>query len=140
MEFLQSADVSYTRLIRELAGLLPVLAVAAQDGGVAADPQPRHLANLAAGLLAAAPDRRDPHARVHRKLARHVERGTARIRWATVSYRRGRWLVSFSAEATRRDRAPARPADAVGVDLGVRSLAVLSTGEIESNPRCLEVA
>lgn len=75
-----------------------------------------------------------------RKLARHVERGTARIRSVTVSYRRGRWLVSFSAEVTRRDPAPARSGDVAGVDLGIKSLAVLSTGEIVPNPRRLEVA
>ena len=75
-----------------------------------------------------------------RKLARHVERGTARIRSATISYRRGRWFVSFSVEITRQDRAPARPGAVVGVDLGVKSLAVLSTGEIIPNPRHLEVA
>jgi putative transposase len=75
-----------------------------------------------------------------RKLARHVERGTARIRSATVSLRAGRWFVSFSVEITRHDRTPARPDMAVGVDLGVKSLAVLSTGEVIANPRHLEVA
>jgi putative transposase len=75
-----------------------------------------------------------------RKLARHVERGTARIRSATVSYRSGRWFCAFSVEVTRTDPAPARPGTAVGVDLGVTSLAVLSTGEIVPNPRHLEVA
>jgi putative transposase len=74
-----------------------------------------------------------------RKLARHVERGTARIRSATVSYRFGRWFCSFSVEITRADAAPAWPDRAVGVDLGVCSLAVLSTGEIVPNPRHLEV-
>lgn len=75
-----------------------------------------------------------------RKLARHVERGTARIRSVTVSHRRGRWFVSFSVEITRDDRAPAAPDMAVGVDLGVKSLAVLSTGEIIANPKHLEIA
>ncbi len=75
-----------------------------------------------------------------RKLARHAERGTARIRSATLSHRRGRWLVSFSVEITRQDPAPARPDLVAGVDLGVKSLAVLSTGEIVPNPRHLEVA
>ncbi|MQA08980.1 MAG: IS200/IS605 family element transposase accessory protein TnpB [Pseudonocardiaceae bacterium] len=75
-----------------------------------------------------------------RKLARHVERGTARIRSATVSLRGGRWLVSFSVEITRHDPAPRQPDSAVGVDLGVRSLAVLSTGEVIANPKHLEVA
>jgi putative transposase len=75
-----------------------------------------------------------------RKLARHVERGTARIRSATVSHRRGRWFVSFSVEITRTDPAPTRPGSPVGVDLGVKSLAVLSTGEVIANPRHLEIA
>jgi putative transposase len=74
-----------------------------------------------------------------RKLARHVERGTARIRSATVSYRGGRWFCSFSVEIHRTDPAPARPASVVGVDLGVKSLAVLSTSEVIANPRHLEV-
>ena len=89
---------------------------------------------------AAAPDRHYPHAGVDRKLARHVERGTARIRSATVSHRAGRWWVSFSVEITRHDPGPARPGSVVGVDLGVKSLAVLSTGEVIPNPRHLEVA
>jgi putative transposase len=75
-----------------------------------------------------------------RKLARHVERGTARIRSATVSHRRGRWFASFSVEIDRHDPPPARPDSAVGVDPGVKSLAVLSTGETVANPRHLEVA
>jgi len=75
-----------------------------------------------------------------RKLARHVERGTARIRSTTVTFRSGRWFCSFSVEITRHDPAPARPDTAVGVDLGVTSLAVLSTGEVIPNPRHLEIA
>ena len=75
-----------------------------------------------------------------RKLARHVERGAARVRSVTVSYRRGRWFCSLSVEITRTDPAPTRPESVVGVDLGVKSLAVLSTGEVISNPRHLEVA
>jgi putative transposase len=75
-----------------------------------------------------------------RKLARHVERGTARIRSATVTYRAGRWFCSFSVEITRHDLTLARPEVVVGVDLGVTSPAVLSTGEVIRNPRHLEVA
>jgi putative transposase len=75
-----------------------------------------------------------------RKLARHIERGTARIRSATVSHRQGRWFVSFSVEITRHDPAPTRPDTTVGVDLGITSLAVLSTGEVIANPKHLEVA
>jgi putative transposase len=75
-----------------------------------------------------------------RKLARHIERGSARLRSATVTFRRGRWFVSFSVEITRTDPAPTRPDSVVGVDLGVKSLAVLSTGEIVPNPRHLDIA
>jgi putative transposase len=75
-----------------------------------------------------------------RKLARHIEHGTARIRSVTVSLRGGGWFVSFTTEISRRDRSPARPESIVGVDLGVRSLAVLSTGEIIPNPHHLQVA
>jgi putative transposase len=75
-----------------------------------------------------------------RKLARHIERGTARIRSATAIYKAGRWWVSFSVQIERHDPLPARPGLVVGVDLGVKSLAVLSTGEVIPNPRHLEVA
>jgi putative transposase len=75
-----------------------------------------------------------------RKLARHVERGTARIRSATVSYQRGRWFVSFSVQITRTDPPATRPDAAIGVDLGIKSLAVLSTGEVIANPKHLERA
>jgi putative transposase len=75
-----------------------------------------------------------------RKLARRIEAGTARIRSVTVSYRRGRWHASFCVEADRADRVPARPADTVGVDVGIRHLAVLSTGQVIPNPRPLAKA
>jgi len=75
-----------------------------------------------------------------RKLARYVERGAARIRSATVSHRRGRWFVSFSVEITRAEAAPTRPGTALGVDLGMKSLAVLSSGEVIANPKHLEIA
>jgi putative transposase len=75
-----------------------------------------------------------------RKLARRIEAGTARIRSVTVSYRRGRWYASFSVEADRTQKIPARPDDTVGVDVGVTHLAVLSTGQMIRNPRPLDVA
>lgn len=75
-----------------------------------------------------------------RKLARHVERGTARVRSVTITHRGGRWFCSFSVEIHRADPAPTRPASVVGADLGITSLAVLSTGEVIANPRHLEVA
>ncbi|MEV8630782.1 IS607 family element RNA-guided endonuclease TnpB [Streptosporangium sp. NPDC051023] len=69
-----------------------------------------------------------------RKLARHLERGTGRILAATVRFEGGRWFVSFTCEIDRADRAPAKPDAVVGVDLGVKDLAVLSTGEVIPNP------
>ncbi|WP_235876632.1 IS607 family element RNA-guided endonuclease TnpB [Saccharopolyspora terrae] len=75
-----------------------------------------------------------------RKLARRVDACSARIRSATVSFRSGRWFVSFSVEVDRDDPPPANPDSAVGVDLGIKSLAVLSTGEVIANPKHLELA
>ncbi|MRH89408.1 IS200/IS605 family element transposase accessory protein TnpB [Nocardia sp. SYP-A9097] len=73
-----------------------------------------------------------------RKLARHLEQGSARIRSATVSMRAGQWFVSFSVEVSRADSAPVQPDRVVGVDLGVSSLAVLSDGTVVPNPRHLD--
>lgn len=83
-----------------------------------------------------------------RKLARKTIAGTARIRSATVSFRRGRWQVSFSVEITLPARAlppttgtaaavgeRAVGGSVVGVDVGVKHLAVLSTGEVIDNPK-----
>jgi putative transposase len=75
-----------------------------------------------------------------RKLARRLEAGTARILSATVRREAGRWFCSFTVEVHRGARAPRRPAEAVGVDLGVSNLAVLSTGVIVPNPRHLDTA
>ena len=70
-----------------------------------------------------------------RKLARKVEAGIARIRSATLSWQRGRWHVAFSVELPDHEP-PSRPDGRVlGVDLGIKSLAVLSTREVVSNPR-----
>jgi putative transposase len=62
------------------------------------------------------------------------------VRSVAVSYRRGRWFCSLSVGITRTDPAPTRPESVVGVDLGLKCLAVLSTGGVISNPRHLEVA
>ncbi|MFD7006960.1 IS607 family element RNA-guided endonuclease TnpB [Rhodococcus jostii] len=80
-----------------------------------------------------------------RKLARKTIAGTARIRSATLSFRRGRWQVSFSVEIALPARAlsPATTGTSaavgdcgvvVGVDVGVKHLAVLSNGEMIENP------
>ena len=75
-----------------------------------------------------------------RKLARRIETDTARILKATVSHRRGRWFVSLQAEVLRDDPQPASRGGVVGVDLGVKHLAVLSTGEQVPNPKHLDHA
>lgn len=75
-----------------------------------------------------------------RKLARRLEAGTARIMSATVRRDGGRWHVAFCVEIERTDRVPARPDAVVGVDVGIRHLAVLSTGELIPNPRHLSAA
>jgi IS605 OrfB family transposase len=74
-----------------------------------------------------------------RKLARRLEQGTARILSATVSHVGGRWLVSFACEVQRAQRPPRQRAGVVGVDVGVRHLAVLSTGEQIPNPAPLDL-
>ncbi|MEU8301618.1 IS607 family element RNA-guided endonuclease TnpB [Micromonospora sp. NPDC048909] len=76
-----------------------------------------------------------------RKLARRVDNGTARIMSATVRRDGGRWHVAFTAEVERADLvAPARPESVVGVDVGIKHLAVLSNGELVDNPRHLVAA
>jgi putative transposase len=70
-----------------------------------------------------------------RKLARRLEHGTARILAATVAHDAGRWHVSFTVEVDRTIKTPQQPQAVVGVDLGVTSLAVLSTGEAVPNPK-----
>ncbi|MGH3720779.1 MAG: IS607 family element RNA-guided endonuclease TnpB [Pseudonocardiaceae bacterium] len=75
-----------------------------------------------------------------RTLARRIEAGTARIRSATLSHQRGRWHVAFSVELPD-PRPPVRTGTrVVGVDVGIKSLAVLSTGEVVPNPRHLDGA
>ncbi|MDT0467101.1 MULTISPECIES: IS607 family element RNA-guided endonuclease TnpB [Streptomyces] len=68
-----------------------------------------------------------------------VQAGTARILSATVRHERGRWFASFQAEVKRDLKRVTRPDVAVGIDLGVKTLAVMadSTGEIRTvpNPR-----
>jgi putative transposase len=72
-----------------------------------------------------------------RKLARRLEAGTARIMSATVRRDGGRWHVAFTVEVDRAERTPVQPRSTVGVDVGIKHLAVLSTGELVANPRHL---
>jgi putative transposase len=73
-----------------------------------------------------------------RKLARRIEKGTARILAATISRTADRWFVSFTVEVERHIPTRDSMGSAVGVDVGVRHLAILSTGAVIANPRALE--
>lgn len=64
--------------------------------------------------------------RLHEAPAPELLDGTARIVAATIRLERGRWFVSFTVEQDTPVRAPKRPGAAVGVDLGIKSLAVLA--------------
>jgi putative transposase len=66
-----------------------------------------------------------------------IDAGAARILSATLTEVAGRWYVSFGCEVSRQVGSPSRPAAVVGVDVGVKALAVLSTGEVVANPRPL---
>jgi putative transposase len=73
-----------------------------------------------------------------RKLARRLEHGTARILAATITRTADRWFVSFTVEVQRTTPASHGHDTVVGVDVGVRHLATLSTETIIPNPRALE--
>ncbi|MCA2181126.1 IS607 family element transposase accessory protein TnpB [Nonomuraea glycinis] len=75
------------------------------------------------------------------KLARLLAGGGARIASATVRWREGRWHVSFTVHAERAQGSPARPDAVLGVDLGIKTLAVFSDGRPPvPNPRHLNAA
>jgi putative transposase len=73
-----------------------------------------------------------------RKLARRIEKDTARVLAATISRTADRWYVSFTVEVERSIPVSNCRPTVLGVDVGVNHLAVLSTGERVSNPRALE--
>jgi IS605 OrfB family transposase len=73
-----------------------------------------------------------------RKLARRLEQGTARILAATISQTADRWFVAFTVEVEREIPIGDGKTSVVGVDVGVRHLAVLSNGATIANPRALE--
>jgi putative transposase len=73
-----------------------------------------------------------------RKLARRLEQDTARIIAATISRQADRWFVSFTVEVQRHIPTGSGKAGVVGVDVGVRHLAVLSTGVVVPNPHAVQ--
>jgi len=83
------------------------------------------------------------HVRTHEpivKLAAKLAADRARVLSMTVCREGGRWLCSLCCEVQRTDRPPAWPGAVVGVDVGIKHLAVLSTGETIANPRALGAA
>jgi putative transposase len=58
---------------------------------------------------------------------------------AAVSERAGRWFVSIQVEQEVPDPSP-KPTLVLGVDVGIKSLAVTSEGEVFSNPKALQTA
>ncbi len=83
------------------------------------------------------------HVRTHEptvKLARKLSAGQARLLSATVCRENGRWYCSLCCEVRREEEPPVRSGAVVGVDVGIKHLAVLSTGETICNPRALTTA
>jgi putative transposase len=76
-----------------------------------------------------------------RKLQRRIADGRARILSATVRAEAGRWFVSFTVEVHRVERTPTRPDAVVGVDLGIKTLAMFSDGRpAATNPKHYDTA
>jgi putative transposase len=75
------------------------------------------------------------------KLLRLLKRDPrARVRRATVQRRGSKWYVSFTVVRSPKRRRARRPHAVVGVDVGLRHLATLSTGVRVENLRPLQVA
>lgn len=70
------------------------------------------------------------------ELAGVVGAGSGRVLSATVTESAGRWHVSFGCAVERPERRPP-PGSPIGVDVGVKVLAVLSSGEVVGNPKHL---
>ena len=66
-----------------------------------------------------------------------VAAGTARVLAVSVRFGRGRWFAAFTVEQDISRPAAADPDAVIGIDLGIKTLAVLSTGEEIPNPRHL---
>ncbi|MCX4789093.1 RNA-guided endonuclease TnpB family protein [Streptomyces sp. NBC_01221] len=73
-----------------------------------------------------------------------ADAGNMRILSATVRLDQGRWFVSLQVEEKRQPAKVARPDASVGVDLGIKTLAVLADSDgvlaTEPNPRHLDRA
>ena len=63
--------------------------------------------------------------------------GEAKVKRMTISQRAGRWYASLTVERKDKPVKRAPKGGAVGVDLGVKTLATLSDGTVIKNPRYL---
>jgi putative transposase len=64
----------------------------------------------------------------------------AKVLSATVSEKAGRWFVSVQVLSREQDKPVSTATSAVGVDLGIKTLATLSDGTTFENPRALKHA
>ena len=64
--------------------------------------------------------------------------GDAKVKRMTISQRAGRWYASLTVEREDKPVKRAPKGGAVGVDLGVKTLATLSDGTVVENPRYLK--
>ena len=69
------------------------------------------------------------------RLADLVTAGTVRVLGVSVRFGRGRWFAAFTVEQDVSRPPPAAPGAVVGIDLGIKTFAVLSTGEEIPSPR-----
>ena len=67
-----------------------------------------------------------------------MENVSARVLSMTISRRAGRWFASLTIEREDEPVKPAPKGGSVGVDLGIKTLATLSDGNVIENPRHLQ--
>ena len=72
------------------------------------------------------------------KLIEQLDANNARILSCTISKSANRWFIAFGCEVERNDVSAHNFESVVGVDLGIRHLATLSTGEVIANPKPLQ--
>lgn len=72
------------------------------------------------------------------KLRKKLMNQRIRIQSVSVSRRADRWFVCFTVEERLTTDSPQKPRGIVGVDLGLKELAVLSNGRVISNPKVLK--
>src|SRR6266478_3335633 len=63
-------------------------------------------------------------------------RGNVKVLFATISEKAGRWFVSVQVEEEQAEPMPAT-GPAIGVDLGIKTLAAVSDGRTIANPKAL---